>query len=116
MLRLTLLPGEYITINGDIIVQIAGISGERVRLAVNAAQDIPIIRGAVLEREGGSRPACLTLSRSQARSRKDKVYRWSAKQENAAQSMRQCLDRLERENLPEAAYLRQQLSEIVPGN
>jgi carbon storage regulator CsrA len=114
MLRLTLLSGEYITINDNIVVQIAGISGERVRLAVNAAQDVPIIRGAVLEREGGKRPACLTPPQNKAKPRKDKTYRWDAKQANAVESMRQCLDRLEQDDLPEAAYLRQQLEKIVP--
>jgi sRNA-binding carbon storage regulator CsrA len=110
------MPGEYITINGNIVVQIAGISGERAYLAINAARDIPIVRGTVLEREGVDRPACLTLPQSKAKPRKDKTYRWDAKQENAAESMRQCLDRLEQENLPEVAYLRQQLKKIVPSN
>jgi sRNA-binding carbon storage regulator CsrA len=116
MLKLTLLSDEYITINGDIVVQLAGISGERAYLAINAARDIPIVRGTVLERAGGNRPSCLTPPQNKEKSRKDKMYRWNAKQENAAESMRQCLDRLEQENLPEAAYLRHQLKKIVPTN
>jgi sRNA-binding carbon storage regulator CsrA len=116
MLKLTLLSDEYITINGDIVVQLAGISGERAYLAINAARDIPIVRGTVLEREGGNRPSCLTPPQNKEKPRKDKVYHWNAKQENAAESMRQCLDRLEQENLPEAAYLRHQLKKIVPTN
>jgi sRNA-binding carbon storage regulator CsrA len=114
MLKLTLLSNEYITINGDIVVQLSEIAGERAYLAIDAPRNVPIVRGTVLEREGVDRPACLTQPQNKARTRKDKMYHWNAKQENAAESMRQCLDRLEQENLPEAAYLRQQLEKIVP--
>ena len=56
MLCLTLLPGEYLTIGSDVVVQLDRISGDSCTLAVQAPREIPIVRGAVLEREGGQRP------------------------------------------------------------
>ena len=55
MLQLSLRPGEYLTIHGDIVVQLAQLSGSRAFLRVEADRSIPIVRGKVLERSG----ACL---------------------------------------------------------
>ena len=60
MLRLTLTPGDYFTINGNIVVQLHRLEGERSLIAVEAPKEMRIVRGAVLEREGGQRPLCLT--------------------------------------------------------
>jgi len=71
MLKLTLLPGEYLTIGEGIVVQLAQSENGRAELAVQAPREVPILRGEVLERSGGQRPACLDqpkkkrLSRSQ---------------------------------------------------
>ena len=62
MLKLSLSPEEYLTINGNIVVQLNRINGGRAYLSVNAAREIPIVRGRVLEREGAPRPACLESS------------------------------------------------------
>ena len=59
MLRLSLTPGEYIAIGGNIIVQLCRSEGGRAYLAIDAPRSVPIVRGAVLERQGGQRPAHL---------------------------------------------------------
>ena len=59
MLNLSLLPEEYLTINGNIVVQVSRVSGDRAYLSIDAPREVPIVRGTVLEREGGERPACL---------------------------------------------------------
>ena len=56
MLRLSLTPGEYIAIGGNIVVQLCRCEGGRAYLAIDAPREIPVVRGAVLEREGGQRP------------------------------------------------------------
>ena len=56
MLKLSLTPGEYITVNGNVVVQLYRCENGRAYLAIDAPRDIPIVRGAVLERQGGRRP------------------------------------------------------------
>lgn len=56
MLKLTLLPNEYLVIGDNTVVQLARIAGGRADLAIDAPRTVPIVRGAVLEREGGARP------------------------------------------------------------
>ena len=60
MLKLSLLPDEYLVINDSIVVQLSRVAGGRADLAIDAPKSVPIVRGAVLEREGGQKPACLT--------------------------------------------------------
>ncbi len=59
MLKISLTPGEYLTIGDNVVVQLCRSEGGRAYLAVEAPREIPIVRGAVLEREGGQKPACL---------------------------------------------------------
>lgn len=66
MLKLSLCPEEYLTINGDIVVQLTRVSGGRAYLSIEAHRSIPIVRGEVLEREGGARPACLSPASGKA--------------------------------------------------
>ena len=88
MLQLSLRPGEYLTIHGDIVVQLAQLSGSRAFLRVEADRSIPIVRGKVLERSGAPRPECLaSLPRSRARKGRDAVYHWSAERERAVRTM-----------------------------
>lgn len=56
MLKLSLAAGEYLTINGTIVVQVYRAENGRSYLAIDAPRDIPVVRGTVLEREGGQRP------------------------------------------------------------
>ena len=55
MLKLTLLPDEYLTINGDIVVQLKRVAGGRADVAVDAPREMPVVRGTLLERQGGER-------------------------------------------------------------
>ena len=107
MLQLSLRPGEYLTIHGDIVVQLAQLSGSRAFLRVEADRSIPIVRGKVLERSGAPRPECLaSLPRSRARKGRDAVYHWSAERERAVRTMEQLLERME--------ALRAQLEHLLP--
>ena len=56
MLKISLTPGEYLTIGDNIVIQLYRSEGGRSYLAIDAPREIPIVRGAVLEREGGQRP------------------------------------------------------------
>ena len=56
MLKLSLTPGEYLTIGENVVVQLSRCEGGRAYLAIDAPREIPVVRGAVLEREGGQRP------------------------------------------------------------
>ena len=56
MLKLSLAAGEYLTINGSIVVQVYRAENGRSYLAIDAPREIPVVRGTVLEREGASRP------------------------------------------------------------
>lgn len=56
MLKVSLIPGEYITIGEDIVVQLYRSEGGRAYLAVQAPREVPILRGTVAERNGGTRP------------------------------------------------------------
>ena len=59
MLSLTMHEKEYLTINGNIVVQIYQISKNQCRISIDADHSVPIVRGKVLEREGAQRPDCL---------------------------------------------------------
>ena len=116
MLKLSLLPEEYLTINQDIVVQLTRIAGGRANLAIHAGREVPIVRGAVLERQGGERPACLQPpSGKKARYYRDQVFRWNDDRERAVRTMKQVLDRLEQKgSTEEAEILRTQLNRIIP--
>ena len=116
MLQLSLRPGEYLTIHGDIVVQLAQLSGSRAFLRVEADRSIPIVRGKVLERSGAPRPEGLaSLPRSRARKGRDAVYHWSAERERAVRTMEQLLERMEAgDSREEAQALRAQLEHLLP--
>ncbi len=59
MLCLSLLPGEYLTIGDNVVLQYDHTVGERCKLILNAPREIPIVRGKVLERNGAQRPDCV---------------------------------------------------------
>ena len=116
MLKLTLLPEEYLTLNGSIVIQLKRVAGGRAELAVDAPREVPIVRGAVLERQGGQRPACLDApSGKRPRTRRDQVFPWNDDRERAVRAMERILDRLEQNGSgEEARALRAQLERIVP--
>ena len=59
MLCLNLSPGEYLTIGESVVVQLDRISGDRCKLIIQAPREISVLRGKVLERNGGQRPDCV---------------------------------------------------------
>nr|WP_325186632.1 carbon storage regulator [uncultured Oscillibacter sp.] len=59
MLSLSLPQGEHMTIAESVVVQADRISGERCKLMVQAPREVPILRGEVLERQGGQPPGCV---------------------------------------------------------
>ena len=59
MLKLSLLPDEYLVINDSIVVQLSRVAGGRADLAIDAPKSVPIVRGAVREREGAQPSAKL---------------------------------------------------------
>lgn len=59
MLKLSLAPGEYLTIGENVVVQVYRAENGRTYLAIDAPRDVPIVRGAVREREGAQPPAKL---------------------------------------------------------
>lgn len=116
MLKLTLLPDEYLTVNGDIVVQLLRVAGGRADVAVEAPREMPIVRGAVLERSGGQRPACLAPPpKKKPRYYRDQVFRWNDDRERAVRAMKRVFDRLEEQgSVEEAKVLRTQLDRIIP--
>ena len=116
MLKLSLAPGEYLTIGENVVVQVYRAENGRTYLAIDAPREVPIVRGAVLERQGGERPACLQPpSGKKARYYRDQVFRWNDDREKAVRTMKQVLDRLEQKgSTEEAEILRTQLNRIIP--
>ena len=116
MLKLTLFPEEYLTISDSIVIQVMRVAGGRADVAVHAPREVPIIRGAVLERNGGQRPACLApASGKKAKYYRDQVYRWNDDKERAVRTMKQVFERLEQNGAgEEVKILRAQLDRIIP--
>ena len=116
MLKLTLLPDEYLTVGDNIVVQLLRVSGGRADVAIEAPRTVPVVRGAVLERQGGKRPACLEPPpKKKARYYRDQVFRWNDDRERAVRSMKQVFERLEQNGAgEEAKILRTQLDRIIP--
>lgn len=56
MLSLQLRSGEYLTIGDDVAVQVFKQNGSAFRVEVKAPREVPILRGAVRERQGAPRP------------------------------------------------------------
>lgn len=116
MLKLTLLQEEYLTINDSIVIQLKRVAGGRADIAVEAPREVPIVRGAVLERNGGQRPACLAPpSGKKAHYYRDQIFRWNDDRERAVRAMKQVFDRLDQNGASEdAEILRTQLDRIIP--
>lgn len=116
MLKLTLLPDEYITINDSIVVQLLRISGGRADLAVHADRSVPVMRGTVLERSGGERPACLAPPpKKKARYYRDQIFRWNDDREAAVRTMKKIFRHMEQTgSAREAEALEKLLDRIIP--
>ena len=108
MLCITLLPGDYFTVGNDTVIQFDRLSGERVHLTINAPREVPIIRGEVLERQGGQRPACV----KELSPRYVHQLPWDHAKKHALAELRQTLDQMG--GSPEAQVLRAKLDIIFP--
>lgn len=67
MLSLGRNPGEYLVINGNIVIQVVSVDGD-LRLAIDAPKDISIVRGEIYEKRHPM-PQCLKRL-------KEKSIRW----------------------------------------
>ena len=110
MLCITMRRGEYFTVDGDTVILVDQLSGERAHLTIHAPRDVAIVRGAVLERNGNPPSA-----RKRAKYRPEAVFRWNSEREKAVRRMEQVAERLEKSgSMEEAEILRAQLAQIVP--
>ena len=116
MLKLTVLPEEYITINENVVIKIERVAGGKVNLAIHADKNIPVVRGKVLEREGADRPDCLTPpSGKKVKTRRDRVVLWNDDKTRAARRILAAAERLEQRGAAEEAeIIRKQLVYLIP--
>lgn len=109
MLCISMKAGEYFTVGGSAVIQYDRLSGERVHLTVNAPREVPILRGEVLERNGGQRPACVM----ETSPRFVRQLPWDHKKKQALADLRQTLDGMD--DSPQVRAMREKLSVIFPG-
>jgi len=109
MLSLSLLPGEYLTIGDNVVVQVDRLAGDRCKLVIHAPREIPILRGAVLERGGGKRPGCVF---DDFRWRKPEIS-WDRSKAQALKAMRKLLAEMDGGDSNVQA-LRRQLNHMFP--
>ena len=116
MLFRSVVPDHQVFVGDNTVVQLARIAGGRADLAIDAPRTVPIVRGAVLERDGGQRPACLAPpARTKARYHRDQIFRWNDDRERAVRVMKRVIDRLEENGAgDEAGILRTQLDRLIP--
>ena len=109
MLCLTLNQGEYMTINSDLVIQLDRITGDRCKLVIEAPREIPVVRGKVLEREGGERPDCVFDA---PRYHKREIP-WDRSKAQALSAMRALLYQMDGRD-SDVKALRRQLNHMFP--
>ena len=109
MLSLQLKTGDYMTIGGNVVVQLDRISGNRCKLMVQAPRDMAILRGEVLERIGGERPDCVFNGPRQHR----QEVSWNRNKSQALIAMRRLLREMDGKD-EAVKTLRRQLDCIFP--
>ena len=109
MLCLNLAPGEYITIGDNVVVQLDRISGDRCKLVVQAPREISILRGEVLERNGGQRPDCVFDA---PRWHRNEIA-WNRSKAQALSAMRALLSQMDGTD-SNVQTLRRQLDHMFP--
>lgn len=116
MLKLTMYPDDYLTISDNIVIHLTRAAGGHADVAIDAPREIPVLRGAVFERQGGQRPACLyPPMKKKPRYYRDKFFPWNDDRERAVRLMKQIFDQLEQGGLAdEVGVLREQLEYIIP--
>lgn len=108
MLCISMKAGDYFTVGDSTVVQLDRLSGDRIHLTINAPREVPILRGDVLERSGGQRPACVMA----VPPRYTRRLPWNHAKKQALADIRQTLEQME--DGPEARLLRQKLDCIFP--
>lgn len=109
MLCLSLLPGEYLTIGNDVVVQVDRMTGDRCKLVIHAPREIPVVRGEVLERGGGERPDCVFDA---PRWRRPEIP-WNQSKAQALAAMRALLSNMDGRD-SNVQTLRKQLNHMFP--
>ncbi len=109
MLCLSLLPGEYLTIGDNVVLQYDRTTGERCRIVVHAPREIPIVRGKVLEREGAERPDCVF---DKPRWYKREIP-WDRSKAQALAALRKLLSQMDGRD-DDVKALRRQLNHMFP--
>ncbi len=109
MLCLALNQGEYMTIGSDVVIQLDRITGDRCKLVIQAPREIPVVRGKVLEREGGERPDCIFDAPRYHR----KEIPWDRSKAQALSAMRTLLNQMDSRD-GQVQALKRQLNHIFP--
>jgi len=109
MLCLNLTPGEYMTIGNNVVVLLDRFSGDSCKLKIEAPREISILRGEVLERTGGKRPACIDDAPRWHR----QSIAWNRSKEQALKAMRVLLEQMDG-NDSNVRSLRRQLDHMFP--
>ena len=108
MLCISLRPSEYFTVGKDTVIQFDKLSGDRAYLNIQAPREIPIVRGEVLERQGGQRPDCI----KELSPRHIRQLPWDHAKKQALAELRQMVE--EMGDSPEAQAMREKLDRIFP--
>lgn len=117
MLCITMKRGEYFTVGGDTVILFDQFSGERAHLTIHAPREVAIVRGEVLERQGGQRPACLSNlpPRKKPRHKRAAAFLWTDARERAVGTLEKLAAQLEENGeADEAKLLREQINQLTP--
>ncbi len=109
MLCLQLLPGEYLTIGENVVLQYDCTTGERCKLVINAPREIPVLRGAVRERRGKGRPECVFEKTHWVK----RTVPWNRSRAQALNAMRKRLSEMD-ESGSDVQALRRLLNHMFP--
>ena len=109
MLCLSLTPGEYLTVGGNVVIQLDRMTGDRCKLIIQAPREVPVVRGEVLERNGGARPDCVFDA---PRWRKPEIP-WDRSKSQALSAMRKLLAQMD-DGDSNVQTLRRQLNHMFP--
>lgn len=110
MLCFSMRPGEYFTVGGSTVIQLERVAGDRIHLIINAPREVQILRGAVLERQGGERPGCVVEIPQQP----TRQLPWNSAKRRALAELRALVDG--QGDGPEARAMREKLDRLFPRN
>ena len=109
MLCITMRKGDYFKIGENITVRFDHLNSERVHLSIDAPKEVPILRGEVLERNGGQRPECVYNGHRYHK----KELIWNRSKAQALAAMRRLLEEMDGAN-SDVQALRRQLNHMFP--